>query len=372
MDMIPVNRPLINDSDKLAVIEALDQTWISGEAPPIKFLEENLARYVGVEHAVAVSTGTTALDLAVEVLDIKPGDECIVPTFTITSTVNALLRKQAKVLLVDADESTWSMNSRVAAEHIGKKTRLIVPVHIYGLPVDLDPIMSRALQYEVNVLEDAAEALGVSYKEKKCGSIGTMGMFSFFANKVVTGGEGGAITTNSLEIATKLRRIRNLSHSNEERFVHSELSWNARMPALVAALINSQLLRIDFLLQAKRNIAERYLEGLKGHPWIIFMPESISYSRNAFWVFPILLNDDAPVNAKAFQEILSSHGVDTRRFFCPIHLQPYSNKYPVQVTGDMSVSEKLWERGVYLPSGMGISDSEVDQVISILWKIART
>lgn len=370
--MIPVSRPQITSADKQAVTAALDDVYISGEAPPVMKLEQSLAEYLGLKHVVAVSTGTTAIDLVVESLDLSPGDQVVVPAFTIVSSVNALLRKGVHLKLVDADPVTWSMDSNGAASSMNRLTKLVLPVHIYGLPVDMDPITILANELGILVFEDAAEALGVEYKGKKCGALGDISAFSFFANKVVTGGEGGAIATNHDALAKRLRRLRNLSHSDSERFVHEELAWNARMPAIVAALIESQLNRIDSLLARKREIAARYSKGLERHPWFEFMPTNTSYSTNSFWVFPILTNSDSPLNVSQLRELLRSRGVDTRRFFCPIHLQPFAAKFQITFDSALSVSEKLWERGFYLPSGLGILDNEVDYVISQLWELSKT
>ena len=368
--MIPVNRPLIDSSDIEAVLCALSETFISGETPPVYEMEAALSKVAGTSQSIAVSTGTTAIDLVVEALNIRPGDHCVVPNFTIISTVSNLLRKGADVEFIDADPITWSMDAKSAAAAIRPDTRLIVPVHIYGLPVDMDPIIAQAGDTEAFILEDAAEALGVKYKGKPCGSLGHAAVFSFYANKIVTGGEGGAITTNNEQLAAALRSIKNLSFT-KERFVHEQLGWNARISGLSAALINSQLKRIENLLMKKREIAELYLEGLEGHPWITFMPDEMPYSKNAYWVFPILLNSDSKFDAKEFQQELRNLGVDSRRFFCPIHLQPLIEKYEVNFQSNNEVSETLWNRGLYLPSGLGNTTEEIEKVIESIWKIMK-
>ena len=366
--MIPVNRPLITSEDLEAVSSALASTYLSGETPPVSELEKNLANYVGTADAVAVSTGTSALDLVIESLDIKQGDHCVVPNFTIISTVSNLMRKTQNIDFIDADPITWSINSDEAASKITEKTKLVLPVHIYGLPVDLDPILQRADEFGTFVLEDAAEALGVGYKGRLCGSIGNAGVFSFFANKIVTGGEGGAITTNDKVLAKRLRSLRNLSHSSE-RFVHHETSWNLRMAGLPAALINSQLLRINKLIEVKKNIAEIYRAGLQGHPWFQIMPDKVSYGENLFWVVPLLLNENSPVNASRFQVLLKGRGVDSRRFFCPMNLQPAFRESFAKIDQHFPISEALWERGLYLPSGLGNTRDELESVISVLWEL---
>jgi perosamine synthetase len=365
--LIPVNRPLIDYDDIAAVVQALSETYISGETPPVVDMELKLARITHTTNAVAVSTGTAAIDLAVEALGINPGDHCVVPNFTIVSTVSNLLRKGAKVEFIDADPITWSIDSAAAAAAIKPSTKLVLPVHIFGLSADMDPILKVTKELETFVLEDAAEALGVNYKDKPCGSIGDAAVFSFYANKIITGGEGGAITTNNKELTLKLKSLKNLAHT-EERFMHETLGWNSRMSGLSAALINSQLNRLDKLLEIKKSMALQYLQGLKDHPWFTFMPDKVSYSTNAYWVFPIILNSESPYDAKQLQMLLRNNGVDSRRFFCPMHLQPFISKYDVIFKSENKISNNLWKRGLYLPSGLGNTTDEIFKVIELLWK----
>ena len=369
--MIPVNRPLISGEDISAVSAALENTWISGDTPPIISLENKLKEILGVSDVIAVSSGTTAIDLAVEALNIQPGEECVVPTFTIMSSISNLLRHGAKLTVVDSDPVTWSINADLAAEAITPKTRLVVPVHIYGLPVNLDPIMKKVTGTQTFVLEDAAEALGVNYNGSQCGTIGNAGIFSFYANKIVTGGEGGAVATNDAVFAERVRYFRNLCFNPKQRFVHEDLGWNARLSGMSATLIASQLQRLDLLIEKKINIAQRYLAGLAGHPWLDFHPPSTIFSKNNYWVFGVVLNEDAPFNAEEIQQELRVLGVDTRRFFCPVHLQPLAEKYPINTFGKMSVSENLWNRGIYLPSGLGNTTEEIDTVIEAIWGLAQ-
>jgi perosamine synthetase len=368
--LIPVNRPFIDNTDVEAVSKALDDTYISGETPLTADLESLMCQIVKTEHAIAVSNGTVALDLLVEALDVKKGDHCIVPNFTIISTISNLLRKGANIELIDADPVTWSINADAAAASIRSYTKLILPVHVYGLPVDLDPILSVTKKFETIVIEDSAEALGVDYKNNPCGSFGHASTFSFYANKIVTGGEGGAITTNDIHLSKKLKKMRNLSHSSE-RFVHEDLGWNSRIHGLSAALIVSQLKRLETLKSQKRNIAQQYLQGLEGHPWITFMPKEISYSENLYWVFPILLNSESNLDAPKLQGKLMELGIETRRFFCPMNLQPIIKSLNVVVNSKYNVSENLWKNGIYLPSGLGTTKNEIEYCIETLWDLIK-
>ena len=370
--MIPVNRPLLTAEDNAYVLNSLKETWISGEAPPVATLEKSLCETLGTKYAVAFSSGTTAIDIAVEAMDIKKGDECILPSFTIISTASNILRKGGRLVLVDSDPITWSMDATVTAETISEKTKLVMPVHIYGLPVDMDPILEQSNKFNTFIVEDAAEALGVKYKNRECGTIGDAGIFSFYANKIVTGGEGGAIVTNDEAYSQRLRYLRNLCFNPNERFVHEELGWNGRISALSASLVVSQLSRLPNLLDKKIMIGQRYREGLRDHPYFDYQPDAVPYSQNCYWVFGILLNKESKMNAKELQLKLKGLAIDTRRFFCPLHLQPLAKKYDIQNIGDLKFSEYLWEMGLYLPSGLGTTDSEIDQVIEALWALVES
>lgn len=369
--MIPVNQPSLSESDINAVICSLRDTMISGDTQPVRDFEQNLSRFLGVSHVVTVSSGTTALDIAVEALGIGRGDQCIVPSFTIISTVSNLLRRGARIKVVDADPMTWSMDSKQTASIIDSFTKLVVPVHIYGLPVDMDPIMQKAQKSGALVLEDAAEALGVTYKTSKCGSLGYASIFSFYANKIITGGEGGAIATNDELLADKIRSLRNLAFNPNLRFVHDSLGWNARWNGLSASLAISQLMRIEELLARKRWIAEEYMRRLDGHPWFEFQPRDTSYSVNAYWVVGLVLRPESRHTGESFQKLLKESGIESRRFFCPIHLQPLAHEYGIEKTGDMTVSEKLWKFGVYLPSGLGIRESEIEYISDKIWSYVK-
>jgi len=221
------------------------------------------------------------------------------------------------------------------------------------------------------VLEDAAEALGVEYNGKQCGTIGNAGTFSFYANKIVTGGEGGAVATNDVVFAERVRYFRNLCFNPKQRFVHEDLGWNARLSGLPATLASSQLKRLDLLVEKKVSIAQSYFSGLAGHPWLDFHPPATVFSKNTYWVFGVVLKQDAPFDAEELQRELRTLGVDTRRFFCPVHLQPIAKKYPIKTFGNMSVSEMLWHRGIYLPSGLGNTAEEFDAVIEAMWRLAN-
>lgn len=369
--MIPVNRPRIEPEDISAVSKALEDGWVSGEGPIVERLESSIADTIGADHCVAVSSGTSALDVVMSALEVCKDDEVIAPATTIISTVSEAAKRGAQIKVVDVDPDTWCMSLPQTLQEMNSRTKVIVPVHLFGLAVDLDPIIHKAEECDIFVLEDAAEALGLDYKGAPCGSLGNAGIFSFYANKIVTGGEGGAIVTNSRDWASRFRSFRNLCFDPNERFVHHELGTNARMGSMTAALVNSQLQRLHTLVDKKRAIGNRYLEGLSGHPWLQLPLRETSTSQNVFWVFGFKLHSDSPSNAPTLAAELRKHGVDTRRFFFPLHLQPALIELGAVDDRPRPVSEDLWQNGLYLPSGLGNTWKEIDQSIEALWKVAR-
>ena len=369
--MIPVNRPTISPSDLEAVRNALIEGWISGESPVVKGLEQELARYAQTEDAVAVASGTGACDLLNESLNLGQGDVILSPATTIISTISHAVRRGVRLDLVDADPATWCMQTSTTVEKLRPDLRAVWLVHLFGLPVDLDPILAKANELGISVYEDAAEAIGLEYKGKPCGGLAHAGTFSFYANKTVTSGEGGAVVTNDAHLANRVRSLRNLCFDARERFVHYELGFNMRLSSLNAALAHSQLLRLEQLVDRKREIGQRYLEGLAGHPWLQLPLSSLPYAQNCFWVFAVVLLDDAPVDASTLQERLRGREIDSRRFFMPLNLQPVLVEMDSVSREPMPVSENLWMRGIYLPSGVGTRDEEIDRVVDALWDMAR-
>lgn len=371
MYKIPVSRPRISRKNIKKVTKALKETNISGHSNGVSEFEDKLANYLGVDHVVAVANGTVALDLAIDVLGISENDECIVPTFTIISTVNQLIRKNARIKLVDADPDTWSMDVVKTLEMVNSNTKLLLPVHIYGLPVDMQPLIDSKNVNNFQIVEDAAEALGVEYHGEKCGSFGDLATFSFYANKLITTGEGGAIVAKDIKNAKYLRNIRNLNFMPGQRFVSEDIGHNARLNNLSAQLGISQLGEITKLQNIKMTLAKIYKEGLRDHPWIEFQIEKTEYAVNQYWVFGIKLKKEAPLDSPTLTNILLTYGIESRRFFCPLHLQPIANKYDFSTHGSLSISEELWERGLYLPFGTGIMPREVEIVIDVIWTIYK-
>jgi perosamine synthetase len=361
----PVNVPLITSEDRQAVLKNLESGWITGESEMVEKFELAFAAKVGAKYGIAVSNGSNALELAFAVLDLKPGDEVILPSFTIISCLAPLLRMGLVPVFVDSDPSNWNMSVEAVLQKISPRTRAILVVHTYGLAVDLDSILQICREKEIFLVEDCAEAHGVLYKGEPCGSFGDISTFSFFINKLITTGEGGMCVTSNPEFDQKLRKLRNLAFEPETRFKHNELGYNFRMTGMQAALGLSQLSRLDEHLSHKREIAKKYIYNLGQNLNITFQPESDKNSLNSFWVVGIILKDTT-VNSNVIRSHLESSGVGTRPFFYPLHLQPLLGKFGFAGTTDCPVSEKLWHYGFYVPTGTGMKLTDVDKISEII------
>lgn len=367
--MIPVNTPLLNGNEKKYLNECIDTGWISSEGPFIKKFEIDMAKYVGRKHAIAVSNGSVALDAAIVALDIKEGDEVILPTFTIISCAAAIVRAGATPIVIDCEASTYNIDISKIEERITQKTKAIMVVHIYGFPCDMDPILNLAKKYNLKVIEDAAEMHGQTYKGKKCGSFGDLSTFSFYPNKHVTTGEGGMMLTDNDEIAERCRSLRNLCFKPEKRFVHDELGWNLRMTNLQAAIGVAQLERLDSFVEKKRHIGKAYMNLLGSISEFELMPEALTYAHNIYWVFPIVLNDAYHMDAEEFCKLLGQKGIGTRPFFWNMHEQPVFKKMGLFKNESYPVAERIARRGFYIPSGLGLSDEDIASVCKIIKEV---
>jgi len=358
--MIPVNTPLLAGNERKYLLECLDTGWISSEGPFIKQFEERFAARVGREFGVAVSNGSVALDAAVVALGIGAGDEVILPSFTIISCAAAIVRAGAVPVVVDSDPVTWNMDVAQVEARITPRTKAIMVVHIYGLPVDMDPLLALAKKHGLKVIEDAAEMHGQTYKGRPCGSFGDISTFSFYPNKHITTGEGGMIVMNDPELARRCQNLRNLCFKPEQRFVHDELGWNMRMTNLQAALGVAQLEQLDGFVQRKRAMGARYTAALQGTPGVQLPLASTAAADNIYWVFALVLDDNVPVDAKGMMKKLGDRGIGTRPFFWPMHEQPVFHKMGLFAGESHPVAERIARRGFYIPSGLGLSDADID------------
>jgi perosamine synthetase len=361
-NFIPVNEPVIGGREKELVMECLNTGWISSEGPFVHQFEEAFSRRVLREHGIACANGTAALDIAVAALKLGPGDEVILPTFTIISCAAAIVRAGAVPVVVDADPITWNMVPEQVAAAITTRTAAIMVVHIYGLPVDMDPILDLADRHGLAVIEDAAELIGGTYKGKPCGSFGTISTFSFYSNKHITTGEGGMVVTNDPALAERCRSFRNLCFQAKHRFVHEELGWNYRMTNLQAALGLAQLERLDSTITKKWNIGISYQAALASVQSLQLPLASTEYANNLYWIFG-LVNKVSAYDAAHICTNLLKLGIGTRPFFYPLHMQPVLKDVINSNNSDFLVSENLALNGFYIPSGIAITTDQIETVI---------
>lgn len=359
---IPVNEPSLTGNEKRYLAECIDSGWISSEGPFVQRFEEEFSRRVGRGHGIAVANGSGALDIAVAALGLGPGDEVILPAFTIISCAAAVVRAGAVPVLVDSDPATWNMDPGEVARRVTPRTRAIMVVHIYGLPVDLDPLLELARHRGLKVIEDAAQMHGQSYRGKPCGSFGDVSTFSFYPNKHVTTGEGGMLLCDDPELAERCRSLRNLCFQAKKRFVHEELGWNYRMSNLQAALGVAQLERLDHFVARKRRMGARYGELLAGTPGIELPLAATGYADNIYWVYGLVLDEEAGLDAAEAMRRLGSLGIGTRPFFWPMHEQPALQKLGLFAGERFPVAERMARRGFYLPSGIALSDAQLERV----------
>jgi perosamine synthetase len=371
MNPIPVNEPLLNGNEQKYLVECIETGWISSEGPFVKRFEEEFAARVDRQYGIAVSNGSGALDVAVAALEIGAGDEVILPTFTIISCVAAIVRAGAVPVAIDADPVTWNMDISQIEAKITPRTKAIMVVHIYGLPVDIDPISNLAAKYGLSVIEDAAEMLGQTYRGRPCGSLGNISTFSFYANKHITTGEGGMVVTDDPHLAARCQSLRNLCFQPHQRFIHAELGWNLRMSNLHAALGVAQLERLDEFVSRKRAMGKRYTELLADLPGIQLPLAQTDYAQNIYWVYGIVLNDEVPFDATVAIQKLAAERIGTRPFFWCMHEQPVFQKMGLFEGVSCPVAERLARRGFYLPSGLALTEAQIDRVAMALKEILK-
>lgn len=370
--MIPVNEPLLDGNEKKYLAECIETGWISSEGPFVQRLEDEMAKRVGRKYGIAVCNGSAALDVAVAALELGKGDEVILPTFTIISCAAAIVRAGATPVVVDSDALTWNMDVEQVAARITPRTKAVMVVHIYGLPVDMDPILALAEKHGLKIIEDAAELIGQTYRSQKsevsgqpserpCGSFGDISTFSFYPNKHITTGEGGMVLTDDAALAERCRSLRNLCFQ-KKRFVHEELGWNFRMSNVQAALGVAQLERLDDFIARKRKMGRLYTELLKDAPGLQLPVAATGYAENIYWVYGIVLKDEVLYDAEEAMKRLATTGVGTRPFFWPMHEQPVFRKMGLFEGVRCPVAEQIARRGFYVPSGLALDNEQIESV----------
>ena len=369
-NFIPVNEPLLDGNEKKYLAECVDTGWISSEGPFVRRLEEGMAQRTGRKFGIAVCNGSAALDAAVAALRLGPGDEVILPAFTIISCASAIVRAGATPVLVDSDPQTWNMDVSRIAGQITPRTKAIMVVHLYGLPVDMDLVLELARQHGLKVIEDAAEAIGQTYKGKPCGSFGDISTLSFYPNKHVTTGEGGMVLTDDLALAERCRSLRNLCFQ-KKRFVHEELGWNFRMSNIQAALGVAQLERLDEFIALKRRMGLRYNELLSNAPGLQLPLIDTPYAENVYWVFGVVLKEEASPGADVLMERLAALGIGTRPFFWPMHEQPVFRRMGLFNGVQCPVAEYIARRGFYLPGGLALTEAQQQRAAGALREVLQ-
>lgn len=353
--LLPVAEPMLSEREMEYVTDALRRGDISSMGPYVARFESAFAAFCESPHAVSCSNGTVALHLALLGLDIGPGDEVIVPALTFISTANAVVHAGAKPVFADIHPAHWGFDPESVAARITARTKAIIAVHLYGHPADLDPLRDLASKRGIRLIEDAAEAHGARYKGRRVGSIGDIGTFSFYGNKIITTGEGGMLTTADPAIAAKLRLYKNHGADPNRRYWHPVVGYNYRMTNLQAALGLAQVERAEELLEARKGIGQAYRERLSGLP--LELQPALPWAQPVCWLVCVVLRCDAPISAKELQDRLRSLGIDSRPFFIPIPtLPPYDS-------GELfPVAMSLSRRGINLPSSPRLSPDDISRV----------
>lgn len=368
---IPVSEPLLDGNEAKYLAQCIETGWISSEGPFVKQFEEQLAAKVGRQYGIAVSNGSAALDVAVAALKIGAGDEIILPTFTIISCAASIVRAGATPVVVDCDPRTWNMDVSQIERKITPKTKAILVVHIYGLPVDMDPVIQLAEKHGLSIIEDAAEAHGQTYHHRPCGSFGALSTFSFYPNKNITTGEGGMVVTDDEQLAERCRSLRNLCFQKQQRFIHEEWGWNYRMSNIQAALGLAQMERLEQFVQRKCHIGQYYHELLKDVDGIQLPLMKTNYAENVYWVYGIVLKEEVQFDAKEAMRRLAEYKIGTRPFFWPMHEQPVMKKMGFLQNESCPVAERIARRGFYIPTSLTLNHEQMERVSESLKAILR-
>lgn len=388
-NFIPIAEPSLTGKETKYVLDCLESTWISSKGEYINLFEKEFTRFTGCKYGVSTSNGTTALHLAITALGIGSGDEVIVPNLTFIASANTVAYTGAKPVLVDVDESTWNIDPVRIEQAITKRTKAIMPVHLYGHPADMNRIMGIARKHKLLVIEDAAEAHGAEIKMNitmkqynnvtmrgstvktdkplwcKVGSIGNVGCFSFYGNKIITTGEGGMVTTNDRELAVKMRILRDHGQNPRRRYYHDVIGFNYRMTNIQAAIGLAQAERIRYLINKKRQNAGIYNHELSHVKGIGLPPEAIG-TKNVFWLYSILVDKPYRLTRDELMDKLAKKGVETRPFFHTLHTMP-----PYFQKKQLAVSEYLAGHGLNLPSGVGLTVDQIKRIAGLVRQYSK-
>jgi len=358
-EMIPVAEPALIGNEKNYVLDCIESTWISSNGLYIERFEQAFAEFCGVNYAISITNGTAALHTALLASGLGTGDEVIVPTLTYISTANAVRFCGATPIFIDCEPGTWNINPKLIEYKITSKTKCIIPVHLFGHPVDMEPICDLARRYDLFVIEDAAEAHGAEYKGQKVGSIGDAAIFSFYGNKIITTGEGGMIVTNDEALALRARQLKGQGQDFSKRYWFPIIGFNYRMTNIQAAIGLAQLENADWHIARRREVASWYKERLSGVESVCIQSE-LPYAKNVYWMNSLVLKPSSRIGRTELIEALASRGIETRPFFFPIHTMPmysshnHTDRYPV--------AEVVSARGLNIPSSANLTIEEIDYI----------
>ena len=353
--------------------EAFDQNWVAPLGPNVDGFEEAIARYCGVGHVAALSSGTASIHLALIILGVEAGDEVIASTFTFSATVNPIVYQGATPVLVDSETETWNMDPELLEKAIkeriqkGKRPKAIIPVHLYGMPAKMDDIMGIADRFEIPVIEDAAEALGSKYKNRALGSFGQMGVFSFNGNKILNTSGGGALLSNDEEMIASSRFLATQARDQAPHYQHSQIGYNYRMSNIIAGIGRAQMEVVEDRVSSKRENFRFYKENLKSREGLTFLEEPDESYHSNYWLTNILVDPlKAGTTREEIQKSLEMENIETRPLWKPMHMQPVFSKHPAYLNG---VSQELFDLGLCLPSGSNMSDEDRERVLNALLKV---
>lgn len=362
MPRIPVAAPVLDGRETEYVMECMQTTWISSAGRFIGAFEEAFAKFIGVKHAIATNNGTTALHLALVGLDLQPGDEVIVPTLTYIASANAVRYCGATPVFVDSDPRTFNMDPADVAAKITPRTKGIMPVHLYGHSADMDPLLALAKQHDLFILEDAAEAIGATYRGRKVGSLGDCATFSFFGNKIVTTGEGGMITTDDDELAARLRLFRGQGMDPQRRYWFPVVGYNYRMTNIAAAIGLGQMERVEHHLAVRQSIGESYNAKLAKLGNKIVLPTVEPWANHVYWMYTIVLGDAVTRTRDEVMARMDAQGIETRPVFYPMHVMP-----PYLEEGaSYPAADHCSARGINLPTHGMLSEEDIDRIVAAL------
>lgn len=364
--IIPVAEPLIGERELAYVTDAVRSGWVSSKGPYVTAFEAAIARMCATDHAVAVSSGTTGLHLALAALGVGPGDEVIVPAYTFVATASVVRHVGATPVIVDVDPGHWCIDPTAIAQRITPRTKAIIPVHLFGHPAEMDAILRLAHDRGIKVIEDAAEALGAEFDGRPTGGLGDVGVFSFFGNKLITTGEGGMVVTQDRALAERMRMLRDHGMDPERKYWHPEVGFNFRMTNLQAALGVAQAEQVGVFLARKREIGRRYVEALRPLRGLTFQ-QTAPWANSSFWLFTMLIEETFGMDPTQLGAALLARGVDSRPGFVPLHSMP-----PYRCAGPYPVADRLGRQALSLPCAVSLTEEQQEYVIESVRELAGT